>query len=83
MEDIANVHIRLLLYECFYAVASIVRQFHRPGPDSTAQEMTARRRLAKAMNQLNGIDDGVKRLLATSRDDTFELGLPRLTWESR
>ena len=30
-----------------------------------------------------GIDDGVKRLLATSRDDTFELGLPWLVWESR
>ncbi|KAF7540452.1 hypothetical protein G7054_g1401 [Neopestalotiopsis clavispora] len=58
IEDRENANIRLMLYECYHATVSIVKQFYRPsGPESTRREMEARRRLAAVLNKLAAVED--------------------------
>ena len=48
---------RLLLYQCYHHVTSVVREFYRPQQDSTPREMAARRRLTETLVRLSEIDD--------------------------
>ncbi|KAI0098389.1 hypothetical protein F4814DRAFT_443074 [Daldinia grandis] len=57
IEDPASASERLLLYECYHATVNVVQQFYRPGPSSSDREIAARRRLAAALKQLDGVDD--------------------------
>ncbi|KAI1495659.1 hypothetical protein F5X99DRAFT_114425 [Biscogniauxia marginata] len=55
IEDRENAPIRLLLYECYHATAAVVRQFYRPGADSSEREIAARRRLTAVLARLEGV----------------------------
>lgn len=57
VEDRANAAVRLLLYECYHATVSVVRQFYRPDADSPARELTARRRLAAVLARLGDVEE--------------------------
>ncbi|KAI1135436.1 hypothetical protein F5Y05DRAFT_405897 [Hypoxylon sp. FL0543] len=57
IEDHENVHIRLLLYECYHATVGVVKTFYRPGPNSSEREIAARRRLAAALKRLQEVDE--------------------------
>ncbi|KAI0848709.1 hypothetical protein F5Y00DRAFT_269953 [Daldinia vernicosa] len=57
IDDPASASARLLLYECYHATVSVVRQFYRPGPSSSDREIAARRRLAAALKQLDDVVD--------------------------
>ena len=57
MEDRANAAVRLLLYECYHATTSVVRQFYRPDAGSAARELTARRRLAAVLARLGEVEE--------------------------
>ncbi|KLU84574.1 hypothetical protein MAPG_03614 [Magnaporthiopsis poae ATCC 64411] len=48
---------RLLLYQCYHHVTSVVREFYRPQRDSTPREMAARRRLTETLVRMSEIDD--------------------------
>ncbi|KAI0012391.1 hypothetical protein F4779DRAFT_614596 [Xylariaceae sp. FL0662B] len=57
IEDCENALVRLLLYECYHATADVVRQFYRPGADSSEREIAARRRLAGVLARLEDVDE--------------------------
>lgn len=57
IEDEANAHIRLLLYECYHAVVAIVKEFYRPGSDSSERELAARKRLTDVLARLDALED--------------------------
>ncbi|KAI1385264.1 uncharacterized protein F4822DRAFT_432111 [Hypoxylon trugodes] len=57
VEDCENVPGRLLLYECYHATVAVVKQFYRPGPNSSDREITARRRLATALKRLQEVEE--------------------------
>ncbi|OTA99497.1 hypothetical protein M426DRAFT_67703 [Hypoxylon sp. CI-4A] len=57
VEDCENAPMRLLLYECYHATVGVVKQFYRPGPNSSDREIAARRRLATALRRLQEVDD--------------------------
>lgn len=57
VEDEANAHIRLLLYECYHAVVAVVREFYRPQNDSSKRELAARKQLGNVLAQLEDLDD--------------------------
>ncbi|KAI0550920.1 hypothetical protein F4679DRAFT_572592 [Xylaria curta] len=72
IEDPDNASTRILLYECYHATASIVRQFYRPDTDSSAREIAARRRLVAALAKLEHVGGGEsagKRPRRLSRDE--------------
>jgi hypothetical protein len=56
IEDPDNAATRLLLYECYHATVSVVRQFYRPDADSSEREIAARRRLVVALAKLEHVD---------------------------
>lgn len=57
IEDYETAHIRLLLYECYHATVGVVKQFYRPGPNSSDREIVARKRLAAALRKLEDVDE--------------------------
>ncbi|KAI1090494.1 hypothetical protein F5B19DRAFT_494318 [Rostrohypoxylon terebratum] len=57
IEDRESAQARLLLYECYHATVGVVKQFYRPGPNSSDREITARRRLVAALKRLQEVDD--------------------------
>lgn len=57
VEDCENAAARLLLYECYHATVGVVKQFYRPGPNSSDREISARRRLAAALRRLEEVED--------------------------
>ncbi|KAI0381081.1 hypothetical protein F5Y04DRAFT_83609 [Hypomontagnella monticulosa] len=57
VEDRENAPARLLLYECYHATVGVVKQFYRPGPNSSDREIAARRRLAAALRRLEEVED--------------------------
>lgn len=57
IEDEANAHVRLLLYECYHSVVAIVREFYRPQHDSSKRELTARKRLGNVLAKLDELSD--------------------------
>ncbi|KAI0441813.1 hypothetical protein F4803DRAFT_562786 [Xylaria telfairii] len=70
--DPENAPTRILLYECYHATVSIVRQFYRPDANSSAREIAARRRLVAALAKLEHVGVGEpagKRPRRPSRDD--------------
>ncbi|KAI1149699.1 hypothetical protein F4825DRAFT_463895 [Nemania diffusa] len=72
IEDPDNAPTRILLYECYHATASIVRQFYRPDADSSEREIAARRRLVAALAKLDRVpvsESASKRSRPPSRDD--------------
>ncbi|KAI1735165.1 hypothetical protein F4680DRAFT_453258 [Xylaria scruposa] len=72
IEDPDNASTRILLYECYHATVSIVRQFYRPDTDSSAREIAARRRLVAALAKLENVGGGEsagKRPRRLSRDE--------------
>ncbi|ETS85501.1 hypothetical protein PFICI_03526 [Pestalotiopsis fici W106-1] len=72
IEDRENASIRLMLYECYHATVSIVKQFYRPsGPESTRREMEARRRLAAVLNKLAEVEDNPSKRPRTGSVDIW------------
>ncbi|TRX88590.1 hypothetical protein FHL15_010541 [Xylaria flabelliformis] len=72
IEDPENAPTRILLYECYHATVSIVRQLYRPDTDSSAREIAARRRLVAALAKLEHVGGGEsagKRPRRLSRDE--------------
>ncbi|KAI1207404.1 uncharacterized protein F4807DRAFT_452802 [Annulohypoxylon truncatum] len=59
VDDRESVQARLLLYECYHATVGVVKQFYRPGPNSSDREITARRRLVAALKRLQEVDEEV------------------------
>ncbi|KAI0388707.1 hypothetical protein F5Y17DRAFT_463455 [Xylariaceae sp. FL0594] len=59
IEDPDNAQTRILIYECYHAIVSIVTQFYRAGAHSSEREDAARRRLVSALNMLSqtGVGD--------------------------
>ncbi|KAI0880982.1 uncharacterized protein GGS22DRAFT_182029 [Annulohypoxylon maeteangense] len=57
VEDRESAQARLLLYECYHATVGVVKQFYRPGPNSSDREITARRRLVAALKRLQEVDE--------------------------
>lgn len=57
VEGQRTAHIRLLLYECYHAVCTIVKEFYRRRDDSDKREMAARKKLRDALAKLNNFDD--------------------------
>ncbi|KAI1759266.1 hypothetical protein GGR53DRAFT_471524 [Hypoxylon sp. FL1150] len=57
IEDGEGAATRLLLYECYHATVGVVKSFYRPGPSSSDQEITARRRLATVLRRLEEVDE--------------------------
>lgn len=56
IEDEKNYEARMALYRCFRAVVDVVTQYYRPSGES-CREMEARRRLTKALADLEKLDD--------------------------
>lgn len=76
IDDPDNAATRILLYECYHATVSIVKQFYRPDADSSERELAGRRRLVAALSKLDQVGDSVgvgesagKRPRRRSRDD--------------
>ncbi|RSL41379.1 hypothetical protein CEP53_012782 [Fusarium sp. AF-6] len=57
IEDTPNAHIRLLLYECYHAVVSLVGEFYRPQNDGGKRELAARKHLGSVLARLEELDD--------------------------
>ncbi|KAF4985389.1 hypothetical protein FDECE_16587 [Fusarium decemcellulare] len=57
IEDTPNAHIRILLYECYHAVVSLVGEFYRPQNDSNKRELAARKHLGNVLARLEELDD--------------------------
>ncbi|KAJ4317956.1 hypothetical protein N0V84_007097 [Fusarium piperis] len=57
IEDTPNAHIRLLLYECYHAVVSLVGEFYRPQNDGGKRELAARKHLGGVLALLEELDD--------------------------
>ncbi|KAI3319940.1 hypothetical protein HD806DRAFT_525238 [Xylariaceae sp. AK1471] len=56
IEDPDNAPTRILLYECYHATVSIVKQFYRPDENSSEREIAARRRLVAALTKLEHVN---------------------------
>ncbi|KAF4954049.1 hypothetical protein FSARC_12262 [Fusarium sarcochroum] len=57
IEDEDNAHIRILLYECYHAVVSLVGEYYRPQNDSNRRELAARKHLGNVLTRLEELDD--------------------------
>ncbi|KAF5692567.1 hypothetical protein FDENT_2777 [Fusarium denticulatum] len=57
IEDRDNAHIRMLLYECYHAVVTLVGEYYRPQTDSSRQELAARKHLGNVLARLEELDD--------------------------
>ncbi|KAF4453556.1 hypothetical protein F53441_3802 [Fusarium austroafricanum] len=57
IEDRDNAHIRILLYECYHAVVSLVGEYYRPQNDSSRRELAARKYLGNVLARLEELDD--------------------------
>ncbi|KAJ4255047.1 hypothetical protein NW762_009851 [Fusarium torreyae] len=57
IEDEENAHIRILLYECYHAVVSLVGEYYRPQNDSNRRELAARKHLGNVLTRLEELDD--------------------------
>ncbi|KAI8670778.1 hypothetical protein NCS57_00550600 [Fusarium keratoplasticum] len=57
IEDTPNAHIRLILYECYHAVVSLVGEFYRPQNDGGKRELAARKHLGGVLARLEELDD--------------------------
>jgi hypothetical protein len=70
IEDEEGTETRLLLYKCYRATVDIVIEYHRPRPESSRNELEARRKLTNALTQLAKADleaaDGSKRSRSNS-----------------
>lgn len=58
VEDGAHALTRMLLYECYHAVTRVVREFYRPGKDSSRRELAARKALNGVMARLERASGG-------------------------
>lgn len=72
IEDQENKEGRLLLYQCYRAVVSIVTEYYRPQSDSSKRELEGRRKLTSALKVLdelfNDEDEAIKRVRSMSVD---------------
>ncbi|KAM0322403.1 hypothetical protein ACHAQA_009470 [Verticillium albo-atrum] len=57
IEDKANAHVRLLLYDCYHTITQVVREFYRPRKDSSRHELAARKRLNDILTKLDAIGE--------------------------
>ncbi|KAF5647440.1 hypothetical protein F52700_1368 [Fusarium sp. NRRL 52700] len=57
IEDRDNAHIRMLLYECYHAVVTLVGEYYRPQTDSSRRELAARKHLGNVLTRLEELDD--------------------------
>ncbi|KAF4973806.1 hypothetical protein FZEAL_9225 [Fusarium zealandicum] len=57
VEDGPNAHIRLLLYECYWAIIAVVGEYYRPHIDSSRRELAARKQLGGVLARLDELDD--------------------------
>ncbi|CRJ79840.1 hypothetical protein BN1708_000108 [Verticillium longisporum] len=57
IEDKANAHVRLLLYDCYHTITQVVREFYRPRKDSSRHELAARKRLNDILTRLEAIGE--------------------------
>jgi hypothetical protein len=57
IEDRDNAHIRMLLYECYHAVVTLVGEYYRPQTDSSRRELAARKHLGNVLARLEELDD--------------------------
>ncbi|RBA15033.1 hypothetical protein FPRO05_12873 [Fusarium proliferatum] len=57
IEDRDNAHIRMLLYECYHAVVTLVGEYYRPQTDSSMRELSARKHLGNVLARLEELDD--------------------------
>ncbi|KAL2107119.1 hypothetical protein VUR80DRAFT_5681 [Thermomyces stellatus] len=55
VQDAAHAQTRMLLYECYHTVTQVVREFYRPGKDSSKRELAARRALNGVMGRLDRV----------------------------
>jgi hypothetical protein len=69
IEDTENSETRLLLYQCFRAIVSIVTEYYRPRPDSSRKELEGRRKLTNVLAELDKRDGALKRMRSTSMDE--------------
>ncbi|PMD42547.1 hypothetical protein L207DRAFT_581206 [Hyaloscypha variabilis F] len=65
IEDGADAQVRMLLYQCFRAVVSIVTEYYRPQSDSSRRELEGRRKLTTTLAEMekhgNTISSTLKR----------------------
>lgn len=59
--DEPNSHIRLLLYQAYHAIVSIIREFYGQRTERSRMELAARKKLTETLAQLDGVDDEPKR----------------------
>jgi hypothetical protein len=57
IEDRDNAHLRMLLYECYHAVVTLVGEYYRPQTDSSRRELAARKHLGNVLARLEELDD--------------------------
>ncbi|KAF4493345.1 hypothetical protein FAGAP_10537 [Fusarium agapanthi] len=57
IEDRDNAHIRMLLYECYHAVVTLVGEYYRPQTDSSRRELATRKHLGNLLARLEELDD--------------------------
>lgn len=57
IEDRDNAHVRMLLYECYHAVVTLVGEYYRPQTDSSRRELAARKHLGNVLARLEELDD--------------------------
>jgi hypothetical protein len=55
VEDAENAKVRLLLYQCYRAIVSIVTEYYRPHVDSSRKELEGRRKLTSALAELDKV----------------------------
>lgn len=72
IEDEANSEVRLLLYQCYRAVVSIVTEHYRPQLDSSRRELDGRRKLTSALAELEKVEVAVSDALKRSRSLSIE-----------
>ncbi|KAL2072264.1 hypothetical protein VTL71DRAFT_11607 [Oculimacula yallundae] len=72
IEDEENKGGRVLLYQCYRAVVTIVTEYYRPQSDSSKRELEGRRKLTSALKVLdelfNDEDEALKRVRSMSVD---------------
>ena len=62
IDDVAGVGVRLLFYQMYHALVSVVKEFYRPRVDSSKREMEARKKLNEALVKLAGIPDDIRKM---------------------
>ena len=67
IEDEANAHVRVLLYQCFRAVVSIVTEYYRPQSDSSRRELEGRRKLTSALAEIEKLETTIGGTLKRTR----------------